>query len=378
MFNHLAELACDLLNTSSSAIWLLEKDDLVLRASWGADRRGDRIPLHHSFTGKAILANDAVISVDVSHDPSFFRPDLARKYNWQRAMVVPLVTGENGQPIGAFAVYSSDPGSGRFAETDWDKKVLSFLAHYAVLAVQNESRQQALRSVQEQRSVAETFAAVGDIASNLLHHLNNKVGTIPVRVQNIQDKCAYAITTDSYLAHNLSEIERCAMEAMQTVRDNLSHLRPIRIEPIFVAARIFEAIEKAQLPPGIHIQALDLDQLPVVMAGAQSLTFVFTNLFENAASAMQGQGSIHVEGISKPNWVEITVSDSGPGISPELHDRIFELNFSSRSSQSSENLGFGLWWVKTLMTRLGGSVVVESDGLHGATFRLIIPRAEAE
>ncbi len=95
--------------------------------------------------------------------------------------------------MGAFGVYSSETDPGRFAESDWDKKVLTFLAHYAVLAIQNENRQQALRSAQEQRSVAETFAAVGDIASNLLHHLNNKVGTIPVRVQSIQDKCAPAL-----------------------------------------------------------------------------------------------------------------------------------------------------------------------------------------
>jgi signal transduction histidine kinase len=36
-------------------------------------------------------------------------------------------------------------------------------------------------------------------------------------------------------------------------------------------------------------------------------------------------------------------------------------------------LGFGLWWVKTLTARLGGSVSVESDGVHGTTFRLRLP-----
>jgi signal transduction histidine kinase len=49
------------------------------------------------------------------------------------------------------------------------------------------------------------------------------------------------------------------------------------------------------------------------------------------------------------------------------------LNFS-RTAAHPGKLGFGLWWVKTLMTRLGGSVVVESDGNHGTTFRLRLPR----
>ena len=75
--------------------------------------------------------------------------------------------------------------------------------------------------------------------------------------------------------------------------------------------------------------------------------------------------------------LEITVSDSGPGIPPELHARIFELNYSGRGGQARPGkLGFGLWWVKTLMARLGGSVAVESDGSNGTTFRLKLPVAE--
>ena len=93
---------------------------------------------------------------------------------------------------------------------------------------------------------------------------------------------------------------------------------------------------------------------------------------------MQGNGLITIHGSSLPEWVEISVTDSGPGISPELHNQIFELNFSGRANTHPGKLGFGLWWVKTLMTRLGGSIVVESDGLHGTTFRLRLPSVDAE
>jgi signal transduction histidine kinase len=166
------------------------------------------------------------------------------------------------------------------------------------------------------------------------------------------------------------------MEAMQTVRDNLSHLRPIRLEPVYVDARVVEAMHAAQLPPGIRIQTDGLNHLPVVTAGGQSLTFVFTNLLENAADAMLGNGVINIKGSSGSKWVEILVSDSGPGIPPELHDRIFELNYSGRASTRPGKLGFGLWWVKTLMTRLGGSIIVQSDGQNGTTFKLRLPRME--
>ncbi len=120
----------------------------------------------------------------------------------------------------------------------------------------------------------------------------------------------------------------------------------------------------------------ELDRLPVVMAGERTLTLVFTNLLENAADAMDGHGIINIGGFSEEDWVEVTVSDNGPGIVPQLHDHIFELNYSGRGAARPSKLGFGLWWVKTLMTRLGGSVSVESDGTHGTTFHLRLPQAE--
>ena len=107
------------------------------------------------------------------------------------------------------------------------------------------------------------------------------------------------------------------------------------------------------------------------MASGQSLTFVFRNLIENAITAMNGVGSILIHVSALQNWVEISVTDSGPGIAPEIHSQIFELNFSRTALPGK--MGFGLWWVKTLMTRLGGSVTVESDGQQGTTFRLRLP-----
>jgi signal transduction histidine kinase len=371
----LAELACNLLDAATSAIWTLKGQELVLEASSGEYQHGDRIPLQNSLTGLAVQNRSAVISEDVRVDGRFNRLDLARDQNWSRALIVPLLAGNDDEPLGAFGVYSSSTGAGHFAESEWDKKVLVCLANYAVLAYQNAARQEALLAAQEQRSVAETFAAVGDIASNLLHHLNNKVGTIPVRIQGIEDKCQDVLAANPYLSHNLDEIERCATEAMQSVRESLSHLRPIRLEPVFVAARVSDAIHITRLPPGVNVRTEELDSLPVVMAGERTLTLVFTNLLENAADAMDGKGTIAISGSTDDNWVEVTVSDNGPGIAPQLHDHIFELNFSGRGAARPSKLGFGLWWVKTLMTRLGGSVSVESDGTHGTTFHLRLPRA---
>ena len=151
---------------------------------------------------------------DLRLEPHPVQRSLATQQGWAGALIVPLLAGEQAQPLGAFAVYSQAGDARRFAEADWDKKVLAVLARHAALAVQEASRREALRASEEQRAVAETFAAVGDIAANLLHRVNNQVGLIPVRVEGIQDKCAAALAADAYLATNLEQIQRSAAEAM--------------------------------------------------------------------------------------------------------------------------------------------------------------------
>jgi signal transduction histidine kinase len=341
VLSQLCVMANDLLNTTSSAIWLTnEKGEMQLVSSNGAE-----------------VVNDALT-------------------NQTDALVMPLTNGENFSAVGMFGAFHTVTGGVRGDTSEWDKKVLACLANYAVLAIQNESRQQALRLSQEQHLIAETFAAVGDISANLLHNMNNKLGVIPVRVQGIQDKYEKLLTDNAYLNKSLSEIERSAAAAMQIVQENLSHLRPIRLERIQVAPRVMDAIHAVQAAPEIQIEVDGLEQLPAVNASGQSLTFVFRNLIENAIDAMQGKGSIKIFGGQTSNWVEIAVRDTGRGIAPELHEQIFELAYSSRTHPGK--MGFGLWWVKTLMSRLGGSVSIESDGTHGTTFHLRLPIAEQE
>jgi GAF domain-containing protein/signal transduction histidine kinase len=346
VLDRLCEMANDLLNTSCSAIWLSnESGELQLVSSNGPVQQAENI-------------------FEAQRQPN--------------ALLIPLPTRDDAKDLGMFGVFSADTkaGVGRSVKSEWDKKVLACLANYAVLAVQNESHQQALQISQEQHWTAETFAAVGDISANLLHNMNNKVGTIPVRIQAIQDKYQRMLKNDLYLTNQLAEIERSATEAMQIVQENLSHLRPIRMERVEIDSCIREAIRAVQIPATIRIETNGLEHLPMVKAGKQSLTFVFRNLIENALAAMNGHGLIMIQGNHLLESVEISLADSGPGIPAELHNQIFELNFSRTGSQPGK-LGFGLWWVKTLMTRLGGSVAVESDGHHGTIFRLRLPSVEA-
>ena len=370
----LAELGCELLNATAIQVRIWVGGDLQLAAAFGEPEL-EPLPSPDGLERQAVASRQMVVQQSPARS--------------QRAWVTPLLgsselpedslsslAGPDGlaqAPIlGVFSVYGPAAEAGLL---DWDHKVLACLANYAVLALQNAAHQDALKNAQEQRAVAETFAAVGDIAANLLHQLNNKIGTIPVRVQGIQDKCAEIVSNDRYLAVNLAEIERSANDAMAVVRENLAQLRPIQMAEISVLECVREALAEAHLPAGIRVNLQHLETLPAVLAGQTSLAWVFTNLCQNASEALAGTGEILISGVLNKGWVDVTVHDAGPGIPPELHERIFELNFSGRRGQRPSKLGFGLWWVKTLMVRLGGSVTVESDANPGATFRLKLPAA---
>lgn len=351
-----AELAVPLLGAGGRLVGVLNLESPQVGAFTEADSH-----LLQSLASQAVIAIQQVRLVDALRDTS------AR-----------VLTQEPGQVTARLAAVREELVSG---DAEWDRKVDAILAQYEALARENAARQQLLAEAQEARGVAESFAAMGDVAANLLHHLNNQVGTIPVRVEGIQDKCAPQLRESAYLAANLAEIERAALAAMQLVRERLALLRPITIAPVSIAECLDDALKAARLPVGVTVApAAGLAALPPVMAGREGLTLVLLNLLDNAgeaiAAAGRAAGEICVSGSDTGAWVEVAVADDGPGISPEMRGRIFEFDVSGRRSGRNGRLGFGLWWVKTLLTRLGGTIMVESDGKQGTTFRLRLPKGQ--
>ncbi len=367
VLQRLAELASDLLNSPASAIWIERDGELALRALSRGMVEGGHLDAHHPVI-QAVLEDDQIAFVECSRFPG----GGFENWEWSHVWLAPLTSRVEHGPTGLFCVYTtSDIGYGG---AEWERKVLGMLSHFAGMEIFYSSHQDELRKAQEQRAVAEMFAAVGDLATNLLHQLNNKVGTIPVRVQGIQDKCAELLENDRYLASNLAEIEHSATEAMIAVRQNLSHLHPVQLVPVNLVECVRAAVEGASISAQVQVETHGLENLPDVSGGQQNLRLVFTNLIENAAQAMRGKGTILIRGSETPDQVEVAVPDSGPRIPAEMHEQIFELNYSSGAPAHAGKLGFGLWWVRALMMRLGGAVWVESDGNSGTTFILRFPK----
>lgn len=375
LFDLAIRRACELINSPLGAIWRLTERNgrhvLYLQAASGGHQRGDFLPLYDSLTGLAVLERAPITSTDIQNEELFHYVELAREQGWQSALIVPLLA-RDGEPIGAFSIYTTDERT----FSDWDKRLLSVLANHAAIAIRDAEILESLREARERQAVTEAFAAVGDIAANLLHRLNNQIGTIPVRVQGIEAKCREELQNE-YLAKNLASISDSARAAMNTVRETLRHLRPIEVAPVNVSDALLDALREVQVPPTIRLHTSRLEQLPPVRAGQPQLSLVFVNLLENAVDAMEEGGDIYVEADMNmeadmdDEWATIQVRDNGPGIPEAVQKQIFELDFST--ADGDRKLGFGLWWVRTLLHRFGGTIDLESEEGAGCTFSIKLP-----
>lgn len=110
--------------------------------------------------------------------------------------------------------------------------------------------------------------------------------------------------------------------------------------------------------------------MPTLTTKPLLLRQVFANLIGNAiAHHHQNTGHIYIGNQDRGPFIEFTVTDDGPGIDPQYHEKIFTIFQTLNSRDSSENTGIGLSIVKKIVETEGGTVQVESEVGQGATFR---------
>ncbi|MCS7060903.1 MAG: ATP-binding protein [Anaerolineae bacterium] len=117
--------------------------------------------------------------------------------------------------------------------------------------------------------------------------------------------------------------------------------------------------------------------LPMVYADEARITQVLSNLLSNAIKYSPEGGEIRVSSTVTPKEVIISVSDQGPGISPEDQKHLFTRFFRANNAltRKTQGAGLGLYLSKAIIEAHGGRIWVESDGQHGARFSFSLPRA---
>jgi len=121
--------------------------------------------------------------------------------------------------------------------------------------------------------------------------------------------------------------------------------------------------------------AVTSDHNVAVQTDRTLLRLALVNLVHNAIQHSPSNSKVSLATALRPSGVEISVSDSGRGIAPEYHEKIFEPFFrvDKARSRSGGGVGLGLAIAKRAIERSGGRIIVESDLNRGSVFRIELP-----
>ncbi len=226
-----------------------------------------------------------------------------------------------------------------------------------------------LQNAQEQLIQAAKLVAIGELASNVAHEINNPLTSILGYAELIKEE-----SDPKNIMKDLEIIENESLRARDIVHQLLefSRKRSIEMKPININELLREVMGLVQLQlkdTRITINE-NYGNVPTTEGDPNQLKQVFLNLINNATFAMQDEGVLGISTTSMGHNIYITVSDNGRGMPKEVLSRIFEPFFSTKKEKGT---GIGLSVSYKIIQSHNGRIEVESYEGKGSAFTVILP-----
>jgi two-component system NtrC family sensor kinase len=332
------------------------------------------MPLGQGIIGVVAQTGQPIVANDVQNHPAWSPlPDQLTGFTTKKLVAVPLII--EGEILGVMELLNKKEGEFNLE----DVQLLSLVASAAAGAIQNgrqyealKQANQALREAQEQQIAAERWTVLGKAAANLAHRINNSTALVPIAAQHTREllqqvKMPPDLRQD--IEGNLDRIARNSLYTVELARVLLRRFRRNPSEARDINTLIERALALVNMPPNIRVvRHLDPGLAPVETSDL--LVDVFVELITNAVQAIgQKEGLLRIATFKAGKQkVSIQITDSGPGISPENVEHIFDMFYTTNPT----GLGFGLWWVKTFLEQQQGEIVVESQPDEQTTFTVTL------
>jgi len=153
-------------------------------------------------------------------------------------------------------------------------------------------------------------------------------------------------------------------------------LEEVGLTRVLDSLQLYLEARLPRLASGVDLAVDCPPEVPPIMGNEVLLTWALENMVKNALDALAGRGgAIRIRAWEEgPGMVVVTVSDTGPGIPPEIRDQIFEPGFTTKEG----GWGVGLALSRRIVEGVLKGRLELGDGGEGATFRLRLPSATAQ
>jgi PAS domain S-box-containing protein len=239
-----------------------------------------------------------------------------------------------------------------------------------------EARTAELHAAQEELVRKERLATLGQLTGTVSHELRNPLGAMRTSLAAIK---RLAVGDDPMLTRSVEIADNSVTRCDNIIRDLLdySRVRTLAPEPTALDRWLESLLDEYQMPPGIELRR-DLDAGAELALDRDRLRQVVINLLDNACQAMtpededaagEGERLMTVATRVADARVELSVSDTGPGIPPEEVEKVFEPLYSTKAF----GVGLGLPLVRQILEQHDGGIEVGRTGEGGARFVLWLP-----
>lgn len=231
------------------------------------------------------------------------------------------------------------------------------------------------RELEERLNQSERSAVIGRLTQAVAHEIRNPLNVINLSIDHVSSR--YGPEDEArrkQFTRMLSSIKDEIARLKRLVSDLLNYGRPARlaVQAVDVKQLVDETIRliKPQADEqGVEIE-IDQDGDPAQVHGdPERLKSCFSNLAINALQAMPSGGHLKASIARTDGVVEVSISDTGVGISEESQAKIFEPYFSTKQS----GFGLGLAVTKTIVDEHKGTIEVQSEVNRGTTFKVRLP-----
>ncbi len=236
--------------------------------------------------------------------------------------------------------------------------------HFVGIVHDLSTRAKLEERIREQASLAR----LGEMAAVLAHEVKNPLAAVRGAIQVLGKR----YSADARDAEVVKEILARLDGLNALVQDLLlfarvPHLRPLPIELRQILAATTELLAEDPLFANVNIQIQG--DAPAVAVDPNLLKIAFQNVLLNAAQALQGQGRIEVTISGDGGTQIVSIADQGPGIPPEVRERLFQPFFTTKA----RGTGLGLATVRRLVQAHGGEVNVENPPHGGTVVTIALP-----